>query len=95
MTTWARACAERPSCGGCGKPFALGDPVALITSPQTGVTWVLRRCVECAGPAPADLPPLEYEQQRPRHAPPSSLTKLSVVAGRFVLPVEREPGEEG
>lgn len=75
MTEWTRA--ERDGvCGGCGNPLKQGQAIRLTRI--VGVTRPFVRCAECAGPVPADLPPLptpppRHDEPRPpverRHAP--------------------------
>lgn len=53
MRRWARAEREL-KCGYCSdRTIAIGEPVYYITTAP--LTRELRRCVDCAGPAPSDL----------------------------------------
>ena len=66
MLRWDRA-ARVVFCGRCRHQIEIGNPVLLIS--VDGLRRSLRRCVECAGPAPPDLP--EYEPpQRPEFLAP-------------------------
>ncbi len=53
MRRWDRVSIPRLHCGSCAKPFRIGDPICFLGEAQ------LRRCINCVGPAPASLPPLE------------------------------------
>ena len=62
MRRWARAEREL-RCGYCfDRTIALGDPVCYVTTEH--IKRELKRCVDCAGPAPPNLPPL-VEQKTP------------------------------
>lgn len=51
--TWERV-SVTAACGRCGKFLEQGDPVLVKTLP--GLKRKLRRCEDCAGPAPPNLP---------------------------------------
>jgi hypothetical protein len=57
-------------CGGCNALLAIGDPIQLVEIP--GLKRRLVRCEECAGPAPADLPPFVLPMRSPQHETPMS-----------------------
>lgn len=54
MRRWARA--EREvRCGYCfNRTIAAGDPICYVKT--ANITRELKRCVDCTGPAPPDLP---------------------------------------
>jgi len=98
---WARASVDTV-CGGPHATFTLirkGDPVLVLKGPGYGreaAGFRKVRCVKCAGPAPADLPPLEEHTVTIR-------PMLHLRSGAGALPFdykaaqagEREPGEDG
>jgi len=86
MRTWGRATVN-VICGCCRQFIDAGDPVLLVRVPEVGRT--LKRCERCAGPAPADLPSLT-EFKRIQVVQPVWLTGVTPM-----LPLGREPGEEG
>ncbi len=59
MRSWDRVSIPRLHCGSCAKPFRIGDPICFLGEAQ------LRRCVNCVGPAPANLPPPEKPSSDP------------------------------
>jgi hypothetical protein len=62
MRQWARA-PRLLFCGYCkNRQIQNGDPVLFITVGT--MTRIMRRCVDCSGPAPPDLPALP-EQKTP------------------------------
>ena len=58
MRRWVRVEIPRLRCGRCTRTFAVGDPMCLVGQAE------LRRCEDCAGPAP-DLPPLYVPPRDP------------------------------
>jgi hypothetical protein len=56
MRRWARAPREL-HCGYCfNRTIAAGDPICYVKT--ANITRELKRCVDCAGPAPPNLPAL-------------------------------------
>lgn len=72
MRTWSRA-VQATTCGYCDLPIYQGQP--LLTIRLDGVKWPRLRCVECAGPAPADLPMAPLPTPRNQPVPTSALTR--------------------
>ena len=98
MKRWARA-PRLMFCGYCkSRAIQQGDPILFINTP-----WMkreLRRCVDCAGPAPPDLPPLpvmkapgDFSMTSVGALKPKTRGALKATA-RERLPY-REPGQEG
>ncbi len=98
MRHWSRA-PRLLFCGYCkGREIKQGDPVLYIKIGT--MTREMRRCVDCSGPAPPDLPPLMSLKA------PGDFSMVSVGAmrpktrgalrekAREWMPY-REPGEEG
>ena len=85
-------------CGRCGRELVQGDPVLYIEIGHN--RRVLRRCEQCEGPAPPDLPPFV---ERTTAITPTPLTRFHPVLPlgsrladfRARQSGEREPGEEG
>lgn len=97
MRHWARA-SRSFFCGFCqGREIQKGDPVLIITI-TTG-SRELRRCIDCSGPAPPDLPAL-VEQKEPGDFSMVSTRNLAPKnRGDFKSQVRewmpyREPGED-
>lgn len=62
MKRWGRA-TRNVFCGYCRlREIPKGDPVLYVKT--SAMTREMRRCVDCSGPAPPDLPPL-IEQKAP------------------------------
>ncbi len=94
---WSRA-PRSLFCGFCKRrEIAKGDPVLLITIGTS--SRELRRCVDCSGPAPPDLPPL-VEQKQPGDFSMVSFGSITPkTRGDFKAQVRewmpyREPGED-
>lgn len=98
MKRWARA-TRLMSCGYCkDRDIGVGDPVLFISTEK--MKREMRRCVDCSGPAPPDLPPLVALEE------PGDFSMVSVGAmkpknrgdlrakAREWMPY-REPGEDG
>ncbi len=98
MKTWARA-PRLLFCGFCkNRQIQKGDPVLFITVGT--MKRIMRRCADCSGPAPPDLPAL------PEQKTPGDFSMVSVstmrpktrgdlkARAREWMPY-REPGEEG
>lgn len=98
MKRWARA-PRLMFCGYCkSREIKQGDPVLFVST--ANMKREIKRCVDCSGPAPPDLPPL------PSMKAPGDFSMMSVGAmkpktrgdlrasARQWLPY-REPGEEG
>jgi hypothetical protein len=98
MRQWARA-PRLMSCGFCkGRDIKQGDPVLYITLPN--VKREMRRCTDCAGPAPPDLPPLvaqkmpgDFSMVSVSAMKPKTRGNLKEIARQW-MPY-REPGEDG
>jgi|SRR5882724_10306650 len=98
MRQWARA-PRVLYCGFCkSREIKQGDPVLFVTLPN--VKREMRRCVDCAGPAPPDLPPL-LPQKEPGDFSMVSMGQLKPKnrgalkqTAREWMPY-REPGIEG
>jgi hypothetical protein len=97
MRTWTRVAMRSTLCGRCGRDLVQGDPVLCIA---IGGGRALRRCEQCEGPAPPDLPAFI---ERTHAIPPLPLRRLvpavprgpRLVDWRARAAGEREPGEEG
>lgn len=75
-----------------------GDPVMIVT--LANVKREMRRCVDCAGPAPPDLPPMialkspgDFSMVSMAKIRPKNRGGLKQIAREW-MPY-REPGEEG
>lgn len=87
------------SCGFCkSRDIKQGEPVLYVTLPN--VKREMRRCVDCAGPAPPDLPPMvaqktpgDFSMVSMASIKPKSRGSLKKIAREW-MPY-REPGEEG
>ena len=66
MRRWTRVEIRRLRCGRCQKPFSVGDPMCLVGAAE------LRRCADCAGPAPANLAPLYHAPRDPDAKQPTT-----------------------
>ena len=86
MRRWTRARWEC-RCGLCGAGIRPGD--VFLELRVQNVKAIVRRCAECEGPAPPDLP-FEIERQEPVRLDMTRLGFLPLESLR-----EREPGEEG
>jgi hypothetical protein len=100
MKTWARA-SRLLFCGYCKqREIPKGDPVLFIT---IGAGRQMRRCVDCSGPAPPDLPPLIEQKKSGDFGMFQIGTMKPKTRGEFKQQVKewfpyrdaREPGEEG
>jgi hypothetical protein len=86
-------------CGFCKmREIAKGDPVLIVTMPN--MKREMRRCVDCSGPAPLDLPPLvaqkmpgDFSMVHMSAMKPKTRGNLKEIARQW-MPY-REPGEEG
>lgn len=80
MKTWTRA-PRRLVCGNCCAELHVGDPMLVLSNPEQ--RWRKFRCVQCEGPAPADLPddvaPSSVGFTAPKR-PTRTLTPLTVIA---------------
>jgi len=98
MRRWTRA-PRAMFCGFCvRREIPVGDPVLYISTER--MTREMKRCVDCAGPAPPDLPALVAQKE------PGDFSMVSVAtlrpktrgalkaSAREWMPY-REPGEEG
>lgn len=97
MRQWSRA-PRLLFCGYCkDREIKKGDPVLLIKIGT--MSREMRRCIDCSGPAPPDLPAL-IEQKEPgdfsmvstRNIAPKTRGDLKLVAREW-MPY-REPGED-
>ncbi len=90
-------------CGGCAdRHIPAGDPVCYV---KVGlVTRELCRCVDCAGPAPPDLPPLVEQQTAGNYdkfvtigaLKPKNRGALKALAKEWTpYRDSRDPGEDG
>lgn len=75
-----------------------GDPVLIITLPN--IKREMRRCVDCSGPAPPDLPPMialkdpgDFSMVHMAAMKPKSRGGLKQIAREW-MPY-REPGQDG
>lgn len=98
MKRWSRA-PRLLFCGFCKRrEIQKGDPVLLITIGQS--SREMRRCVDCSGPAPPDLPPLpvqrapgDFSMVAVGAMKPKNRGGLKEIARQW-MPY-REPGEDG
>lgn len=67
MTDWDYVQVEM-RCGRCNEPLAIGDPIQLTHI--SGVKRALVRCIECAGPPPANLSPFRLQMPPQRRDEP-------------------------
>ena len=90
MTAWTRA-PFHILCGLCARVIRRGDPVLLLTLP--GLTRVKRRCSNCAGEAPPDLPAI-VEVVIPSPTPMVPVRRLAGLPFDWKIRQagEREPG---
>lgn len=85
MKAWVRATIETACGGTCRQRIHEGRPMQMIEVP--GMTRRLFRCEACSGEqAPPNLP--DHIETRPFRA-------LKPMARLGLLPLDREPGEEG
>lgn len=100
MRRWARA--ERDLlCGYCAqRTIRKGDPVCYVKFEK--ITRELRRCVDCAGPAPPDLPPMmelktpgDFSMSHIGAQRPKTRGDLKAKAREWTPYAEREPREDG
>jgi len=97
MKRWSRA-SRLLFCGFCKRrEIQKGDPVLIITI-TTG-SREMRRCVDCSGPAPPDLPPLVEQKQPGDFSMASSRSLAPKTRGELKSQARewkpyREPGED-
>lgn len=99
MKRWARA-SRLLFCGFCkSREIKQGDPVLFIST--ANMKREMKRCVDCSGPAPPDLPPL-LAQRTPGDFSMVSFGQMKKPATRGDLKKQvrewmpyREPGMEG
>ena len=84
MRRWDRVSNPRLHCGSCGKLFRIGDPICFIGEAQ------LQRCINCVGPAPASLPPLEKPSLDPDATQPTV-----ILSGKPELPFNGKAAAAG
>ena len=101
MRRWTRA-PHAQFCGFCPRrEIAQGDPVLVVTLPT--LKREMRRCVDCAGPAPPDLPPLPVAHEAGDFSMVNVGALKPKTRGAFKALVKewmpyretREPGDEG
>ena len=85
MKAWVRAVVETACGGACRQRIQEGRPMQVLDVP--GMTRRLVRCEACSGEqAPPNLP--DHVETKP-FRPLKPMTRL------VLLPLDREPGEEG
>jgi len=94
MREWTRARGTR-HCGGCGAEIRVGDAMIEYTFKRAnGRSLTLRRCAECEGGAPPDLPTIIEFDRTPK--PAIDFTRIGLLPLDYKQrAAEREPGEEG
>lgn len=98
MRRWDRA-SRLMFCGYCkSREIKQGDPVLFVSTPN--MKREIKRCVDCSGPAPPDLPPMmslktpgDFSMTSVGSLKPKTHGDLRATARQW-MPY-REPGEEG
>jgi hypothetical protein len=81
--TWTRA-RVATFCGRCRRLVGVGDPLLQL---QLTTTITKVRCVDCAGPAPPDLPTLVVSASA---APPLDMTRVGLLSLDFSRKTTKE-----